>query len=128
MISETKEVNSGMPQGKFLKRQQVLKASGSTYLPSDFVVGTELNILGKQFRITDCDQYTREFFEFQKNPQPAAIPIPVDSYSESIVKKPKTSDASELKEFMEKSLGGGRVVPQKQFLDNDRKVLRFYTT
>ena len=28
---------------------------------------------------------------------------------------------------MEKSLGGGRVAPQKQFLDNDRKVLRFYT-
>ena len=27
---------------------------------------------------------------------------------------------------MEKSLGGGRVKCQKQFLDNDRKVLRFY--
>jgi hypothetical protein len=28
---------------------------------------------------------------------------------------------------MEKSLGGGRVPSEKQFLDNDRKVLRFYT-
>jgi EF-hand domain-containing protein 1 len=28
---------------------------------------------------------------------------------------------------MEKSLGGGRVKSQKQFLDNDRRVLRFYT-
>ena len=27
---------------------------------------------------------------------------------------------------MEKSLGGGRVPSQKQFLDNDRKVLRFF--
>lgn len=27
---------------------------------------------------------------------------------------------------MEKSLGGGRVKSQKQFLDNDRRVLRFY--
>jgi hypothetical protein len=27
---------------------------------------------------------------------------------------------------MEKSLGGGRVTSEKQFLDNDRKVLRFY--
>lgn len=29
-------------------------------------------------------------------------------------------------EFLEKKLGGGRVVSQKQFLDNDRKVLRFF--
>jgi hypothetical protein len=28
---------------------------------------------------------------------------------------------------MEKSLGGGKVMSQKQFLDNDRKVLRFFT-
>lgn len=32
-----------------------------------------------------------------------------------------------MKEFLEKALGGGRVVSQKQFLDNDRKVLRFFT-
>ena len=29
---------------------------------------------------------------------------------------------------MEKSLGGGKVASQKQFLDNDRKVLRFFAT
>jgi len=29
--------------------------------------------------------------------------------------------------FMEKSLGGGKVMSQKQFLDNDRRVLRFFT-
>jgi len=27
---------------------------------------------------------------------------------------------------MEKALGGGKVASQKQFLDNDRKVLRFF--
>jgi hypothetical protein len=32
-----------------------------------------------------------------------------------------------MKEFLEKKLGGGRVVSQKQFLDLDRKVLRFFT-
>ena len=127
MVSEPKEVNSGMPQGKFLKRQQVLKAGGTTLLPADFQVGTDLVILGKTFRITDCDDYTRDFFTVQGKPQPAAIPIPVDSHAESVVKKPKTGNAADLKEFMEKSLGGGRVAPQKQFLDNDRKVLRFYT-
>ena len=39
---------------------------------------------------------------------------------------PKKKD-TEMKEFLEKSLGGGRVASQKQFLDNDRKVLRFFT-
>ncbi len=29
--------------------------------------------------------------------------------------------------FMEKSLGGGKIQSQKQFLDNDRRVLRFFT-
>jgi len=33
----------------------------------------------------------------------------------------------ELLEFLEKKLGGGRVPSQKQFLDHDRKVLRFFT-
>jgi len=32
-----------------------------------------------------------------------------------------------MKNFMEKSLGGGKVASQKQFLDNDRRVLRFFT-
>lgn len=31
-------------------------------------------------------------------------------------------------EFLEKKLGGGRVPSQKQFLDNDRKVLQFFVT
>jgi hypothetical protein len=32
----------------------------------------------------------------------------------------------ELLEYLEKKLGGGKVASQKQFLDNDRKVLRFF--
>ena len=32
-----------------------------------------------------------------------------------------------MKQFLEKSLGGGKVASQKQFLDKDRSVLRFFT-
>jgi len=39
---------------------------------------------------------------------------------------PRKKD-NEMKEFLEKALGGGKVLSQKQFLDNDRKVLRFFT-
>lgn len=65
MISEPKEVNSGTPQGVFLKRQMVLKQDGSQtpLLPTDFRVGLDVGIFGRSIRIYDCDQYTREFFD-----------------------------------------------------------------
>ena len=128
MISEPREENSGVPQGKFLKRRQILREDGSglALLPTDFRVGTDVSILGRQIRICDCDKYTREFFEFQAKPQPQAEAIPLDSFAQALIKKPVFRD-SEMKEFMEKSLGGGRVPSEKQFLDNDRKVLRFFT-
>ena len=128
MISEPRETNSGVPQGKFLKRRQVIREDGSglAMLPWDFKIGTDVQILGRQIRICDCDEYTRDFYSHQGKPQPAPEGIPKDSFAESLIKKPKIRD-NEMKEFMEKSLGGGRVPSEKQFLDNDRKVLRFYT-
>lgn len=64
MISEPKEVNSGTPQGVFLKRQMVLKGDGSQtpLMPTDFRVGLDVGIYGRTIRIYDCDQYTRDFF------------------------------------------------------------------
>lgn len=32
-----------------------------------------------------------------------------------------------MKDYLEHQLGGGRVKPQKQFLENDRKVLKFFS-
>ena len=49
----------------------------------------------------------------------------MDAMKESKIPTVRPRD-NDLKEFMEKSLGGGRVASQKQFLDNDRKVLRFF--
>ena len=65
MINEPKQVNSGTPQGIFLKRQLVIKGDGSKtpLLPSDFRVGLDVGIYGRIIRVTDCDQYTREFFD-----------------------------------------------------------------
>ena len=110
MISEPRITNSGVPQGKFLKRRQVLKEDGSglPILPFDLQVGKDVAILGRVFRITDCDEYTREFYTVQGKKQGPAQEIPVDSFAESQIPKPKFRD-TELKEFMEKSLGGGRV-------------------
>lgn len=103
-----------MPQGNFLKRRQILRENGSglALLPTDFKVGKDVAILGRQIRICDCDQYTREFYEFQGKPQPKAEAIPLDSFAQALIKKPVFRD-TEMKEFMERSLGGGRVPSEK---------------
>ena len=65
MINEPKQENSDTPQGIFLKRQMVIKGDGSKQplLPGDFRVGLDVGIYGRTIRITDGDQYTREFFD-----------------------------------------------------------------
>lgn len=51
--------------------------------------------------------------------------MPTDAFRQSLIKVAVPRD-NEMKEYMEKTLGGGKVTNQKQFLDNDRKVLRFF--
>lgn len=49
MIIEPRETNSGVPQGNFLKRRQILREDGSglALLPFDFNIGKDVQILGK---------------------------------------------------------------------------------
>ncbi|EDQ87460.1 uncharacterized protein MONBRDRAFT_33364 [Monosiga brevicollis MX1] len=110
--------NSGLPQGKLIRRQRLPKDSeGNTYLWSDLGVGVNLQVYGRVFRLTDCDQFTRRFFEEQGVTLNEAEPQPVDPYAlkRKVVEQPSTlsttpSDFDKL----------------KQFVTLDRKVLRVY--
>ena len=68
MLTEPKIVNSGTPQGAFLKRQMVLKQDGSQspFMPDDFAIGIDVGIYGRQIRLYDCDDYTRQFYAVSK--------------------------------------------------------------
>lgn len=131
MISEQKQTNSGTPQGIFLKRQMVLKqdlpvGSQTALGIEDFKVGETINIYGRNYKIIDADPYTREFYSNLGYEQPAGEELPMDSFIKQQTKPMPKKDTAML-DYLEHTLGGGRVKSQKQFLDNDRKVLRFFT-
>ena len=129
-IIEPRKMNSGKPQGAFLGRTMVLRddQSGVCILPDDLRVGGNAVVLGKNIRLTDCDDYSREFYQINNMLQGPPEEIPTDPFVESTRDPgPLIKDAA-MKDFLEKSLGGGRPRNEKQFLDNDRRVLRFFCT
>lgn len=125
-ITEPKQNNSGIPQGPFLKRQKVLRKDTKFYTANDFRVGSEIDIYGKSIFLNNCDVYTREFYEHLGQPQGSAIEAPTDNFEQKTLTTFVPNRDYMMKDFLEHKLGGGRVTSQKQFLENDRKVLKFF--
>lgn len=129
-INECKEMNSGLPQGLFLVRSKLEKKSDSNqkeyYNVTDFEVGKSIDIYGKSVTLFDCDQYTREFYRNHGVTQGNPLTVPEDSFhimkqqSKIVHKKDNL-----MKDYLEHRQGGGKVKNQKQFLENDRRVLKF---
>jgi len=95
------------------------------FMPQDFAVGCDIAILCRQFRVYDMDEYSREFYDKLGSSQPPAQDCPIDNFEVSKIPIAPRKDP-EMLQYMEKKLGGGKVLSQKQFLDHDRKVLRYY--
>ena len=128
-INEVKQVNSGIPQGLFLKKTKVFKDDGITPLTfQDFQVGEDITIFSKVIRIYDADQYTRDFCAMNGKRLSAVQPIPLDSFTLNLLNKPKGQKDHAMKDYLEYSMGGGKPKNAKQFLENDRKVLRYFAT
>jgi len=125
-INEPKQMNSGIPQGAFFKRQKILKSNGKFITINDLVIGQEVHIFGKTILLVDCDEYTREFYANLGQDQPEPFEAPKDNFEIKTLTKYIPQTDHMMKDFLEHKLGGGRVASQKQFLENDRKVLRFY--
>lgn len=143
-LNEHKIENSGIPQGTFVKRHLCPKGDGSNVTYNDLVIGGNINLYGRTFRIVSCDAATRAWYEGKDMPQPEDIGFPDDTYTslrESLKVRDTGADSevfrgkksNPLKRFMEASLGNASNVQRcgipdslKKFLANDRKVLRFY--
>ena len=63
-ISEARQRNSGIHQGKFLLRQKVRNPeTGEVFQPIDLQVGGRINVFGRVIEMVDADDFTRRFFK-----------------------------------------------------------------
>jgi Ca2+-binding EF-hand superfamily protein len=128
-ITEKRIENSGLTQGVFLKRHQVPKEGGGNYTYRDLNLGMNLDVYGRVFRVIDCDEFTRKFFNNEGLQLNQAERYPDDTFAHTramINMKQTPPDEAEQKEYVEVLRGGGN--PNKalaEFLDNDRKVLSY---
>jgi len=107
--------NSGTPQGKLLQRQRLPKDDlGNSYHWTDLNNGVDMLVYGRVYRITDCDEYTRAFFEREGVKLNPPEELPIDPYTES--RRPPNRTTKTKSDFD----------TLKRFLTLDRKVLRFY--
>ncbi|KAH8849710.1 EF-hand domain-containing protein 1 [Schistosoma japonicum] len=117
LVTEPSQNNSGIPQGKLVCRHRIPKNDvGDCYNWRDLNLGISLAIYGRVYRITNCDKFTKEFLESEGVIVNEPEREPIDPYlaersrREAIVpgKTPSTFDK------------------RRQYLELDRKVLRFY--
>jgi len=137
-VCEPKVVNSGIPQGVLIKRHRLPRPEyqgGGFYAPADLKCGVNVTIYAKVFKIVDCDEYTRWFYETAAHmdvgqPQDA----PMDSFREAQCQNGNataatmtTREVADSREYTELRLGGSRRnVKLAQYLANDRRVLCFH--
>jgi Ca2+-binding EF-hand superfamily protein len=138
-VNEPKEENSGIPQGAFIKRHHIPGKSPGAFLDiKDFQLGTEVTIYGRTFRIVDCDSFTAEFFRENEldlgNPEeypynPHDLHYIAMKEREVMTRGSSSVKTDDLMHWTEAMLGRPKVEEDTlaQFLQYDRKVLRFYS-
>eukprot|EP01147_Barroeca_monosierra_P000750 gene750-4042_t len=119
-ILEPVKEDSGLQQGKLLRRHRVPKPAPNDdqfYEVEDFNVGKEITIYGRTFLIYDCDKFTCNFLRKLGMKVGERFEPPEDKYT--CMREKLKSSQIPLRPYE-------RQDKLKQFLEGDRKVLRFY--
>jgi hypothetical protein len=120
----------------------VPKPDGSgNYTPADLLVGTNVGIYGRVFRVADADKHTRETLSSRGISLAPAEPLPIDPYNakrqaekEMVLRtqryfRPRAFE-DDLTRYAAAKYGAAAtaLAPDRlrEFLQNDRKVLRFF--
>ncbi|KAG5186943.1 ef-hand domain-containing protein [Tribonema minus] len=141
-IEEPRVQNSGLTQGKFMKRTKVERprgVGGGVYQPADFCVGEEIWVYGRRFRIVDADARTREWYRENLGlEQGPAEDVPDDGYARERQRfeVPKQTEAGLPLGTGSGVAAGGAVTggaaaravrrEKGEYFKKDRKVLRFF--
>eukprot|EP00929_Paragymnodinium_shiwhaense_P075599 TRINITY_DN3866_c0_g4_i1.p1 TRINITY_DN3866_c0_g4~~TRINITY_DN3866_c0_g4_i1.p1 ORF type:complete len:745 (+),score=213.71 TRINITY_DN3866_c0_g4_i1:102-2336(+) len=129
-ITEPRTDNSGMPQGTLIRRHRLPKPDGGYISPEDLAVNKDLNVYARTIRLTDCDPFTREYYQQMGVEQDGPTDIEDDPFSHTryaVINKETRPERTYEKLYREQMLGGGHVnADMQRFLEMDRKVLRFY--
>ena len=124
-INEPKQRNSGLLQGIFLKRQPVFRRDKTRIIfASDFQIGETIEIAGHTILIHWCDEFTRRFYFKLNINQPENFSPAKDNFELVVLRGFDLKTDFGLNSY----LNNGRVPSQRQFLENDRKVLKYFTT
>jgi len=114
-LEESRQVNSGIPQGRFMKPTATTKPDGSPYTPADFVVGKAVTMFGRNLVIVDADPKTRAFYQHTlQQPLSPPIPYPDDGFREE---RKRVEGIWQQKRSTR---------PKGEYFLKEDKVLRFY--
>eukprot|EP01060_Flectonema_neradi_P010502 TRINITY_DN17593_c0_g1_i1.p1 TRINITY_DN17593_c0_g1~~TRINITY_DN17593_c0_g1_i1.p1 ORF type:complete len:761 (+),score=139.87 TRINITY_DN17593_c0_g1_i1:76-2283(+) len=137
-VVEPRQLNSGMNQGTLIKRHKIpIDGKGRPITYTDIRLGVDISLYGKTFRVFDCDQFTRMFCEKNSHEVGESESPPEDAFGTLTKAK---FEANQKREFVggigrlstnKTAAAGGssatreEVLSTTQFLQNDRKVLKF---
>lgn len=120
-VNEARQENSGIPQGTLIRRHRISQPPPNDdqfYTVEAFNVGNAVTLYGRNFTIKDCDEFTRNFLTKTGAKVPVAMSTePADPYF--VHRKNQAATMQPHRPYE-------KCDTLKQFLDNDRKVLRFY--
>lgn len=140
-IIQTKQENSGIPQGVFLRRSKVAKPGSScSYEINDLKIGNEVMIYGRKFHIVSCNGSTKEYVMNKHGwsvQEVKPLPLPKDHFSESIKAKMRRESGvpgvdrkrkmNDLKLVMESMLGKeSSITDRGMFLECGTDALCFH--
>ncbi len=140
-IIQTKQENSGIVQGQFLRRGRVAKPESSRFYEiDDLKIGSQVQIYNRTFHIVSCNESTRDYVlkcHGWNEEDVKALPLPRDQFAEAnkakmdresgvpgVDRKRKTND---LKQVMESILGKASSMSDRgMFLEYGTDALCFH--
>eukprot|EP00607_Mallomonas_marina_P003727 CAMPEP_0182428288 /NCGR_PEP_ID=MMETSP1167-20130531/21931_1 /TAXON_ID=2988 /ORGANISM="Mallomonas Sp, Strain CCMP3275" /LENGTH=407 /DNA_ID=CAMNT_0024611077 /DNA_START=687 /DNA_END=1907 /DNA_ORIENTATION=+ len=132
-IIEPHEPNTGLMQGKILRRHQVVKPTAedqspeiSIYMINDFSSGSEITIYNRIYTVVDCDERTRKILNEVGLEFGDSLPLPSNYYDPSASRSSLMSGPHKTSEVFSQT-GRAATSESKSFFRNDGEVvLRFY--